>query len=92
MVGLERGAALGEAVVFFLYDVPNVLLLLLGIVTVVSLLRSYFPPERVRAALAGHGTRHRNGCGGEDRRLVRPRAGGKRGRRLAPRLSGLGAN
>ena len=47
---------LGDAVAFFLYDVPKVLLLLLGIVTVVSFLRSYFPPERMRAALAGHGT------------------------------------
>jgi uncharacterized membrane protein YraQ (UPF0718 family) len=43
-------------VAFFLLDVPKVLLLLLGIVTLVSFLRSYFPPERVRAALAGRGT------------------------------------
>ena len=35
---------------------PKVLLLLLGIVTVVTFIRSYFPPERVRAALAGRGT------------------------------------
>ncbi len=56
LLGLERGSHLGEAVAFFLYDVPKVLLLLLGIVTVVTFLRSYFPPERVRAALAGRGT------------------------------------
>jgi uncharacterized membrane protein YraQ (UPF0718 family) len=43
-------------VAFFLYDVPKVLLLLLGIVTLVTLLRGYFPPERVRAVLAGRGT------------------------------------
>ena len=36
-------------------DVPKVLLLLLGIVTVVTLSAAYFPPERVRAALAGRG-------------------------------------
>lgn len=53
---LEAGTHLGDAVAFFLYDLPKVLLLLLGIVTVVSFLRSYFPPERMRAALAGHGT------------------------------------
>ncbi len=52
---LERGSQLGEAVAFFLLDVPKVLLLLLGIVTVVTLIRSFFPPERVRAALAGRG-------------------------------------
>jgi uncharacterized membrane protein YraQ (UPF0718 family) len=56
LLGLERGSQLGDAVSFFLYDVPKVLLLLLGIVTAVTFLRSYFPPERVRAALAGRGT------------------------------------
>ena len=56
LLGLERGSPLGEAVAFFLYDVPKVLLLLLGIVSLVTFLRSYFPPERVRAALAGRGT------------------------------------
>ncbi len=53
---LEPGTHLGEAVAFFAYDVPKVLLLLGGIVTVVTFVRSYFPPERVRAALAGRGT------------------------------------
>jgi uncharacterized membrane protein YraQ (UPF0718 family) len=56
LLGLERGSHVGDAVAFFLLDVPKVLLLLLGIVTVVTFLRSYFPPERVRAALAGRGT------------------------------------
>ncbi len=56
LLGLERGSHLGDAVDFFLMDVPKVLLLLLGIVTVVTLVRSFFPPERVRAALAGRGT------------------------------------
>jgi uncharacterized protein len=56
LLDLERGSHIGEAVAFLLYDVPKVLLLLLGIVTVVTFLRSYFPPERMRAALAGRGT------------------------------------
>ncbi|HEX5148793.1 MAG TPA: permease [Candidatus Limnocylindrales bacterium] len=56
VLGLERGEHLGDAIAFFLYDVPKVLLLLLGIVTAVTFLRSYFPPERMRAALAGRGT------------------------------------
>jgi uncharacterized protein len=55
LLGLEPGTHLGEAVAFFAYDVPKVLLLLLGIVTVVTFVRSFFPPERVRAALAGRG-------------------------------------
>ena len=55
LLGLAQGSSLGEAVAFFLYDVPKVLLLLLGVVTIVSFLRSFVPPERVRAALAGRG-------------------------------------
>jgi uncharacterized membrane protein YraQ (UPF0718 family) len=55
LLGMERGSHLGEAVAFFLYDVPKVLLLLAGIVTIVSFLRSFVAPERVRRALAGRG-------------------------------------
>ncbi len=55
LLGLTRGSHLGDAVDFFLLDVPKVLLLLLGIVTVVTLIRGFFPPERVRAVLAGRG-------------------------------------
>ena len=53
--GLERGSHFGEAIAFFLLDVPKVLLLLIGIITVVTLIRGFFPPEKVRAALAGRG-------------------------------------
>ena len=55
LLGLDQGSQLGDAVAFFLYDVPKVLLLLTGIVTLVSFLRSYVSPERVRRALAGRG-------------------------------------
>ena len=54
-LGLERGSHLGDAVAFFLYDTPKVLLLLTGIVTIVSFLRSFVSPERVRRTLAGRG-------------------------------------
>ena len=55
LLGLEPRTHIGEAVAFFLYDVPKVLLLLLGIVTVVTLIRGFFPPEKVRGTLAGRG-------------------------------------
>jgi len=55
LLRLEHGSHLGEAVAFFLLDVPKVLLLLLGIVTVVTLIRGFFSPERVRSALVGRG-------------------------------------
>ena len=54
-LGMERGSRLGDAVAFFLYDAPKVLLLLAGVVTLVSFLRSFVSPERVRRALAGRG-------------------------------------
>ncbi len=55
LLGLEQGSQFGDAVAFFLYDVPKVLLLLTGIVTLVSFLRSFVSPERVRRTLAGRG-------------------------------------
>ncbi|TAJ99241.1 MAG: permease [Chloroflexota bacterium] len=55
VLGLGRGSQLGDAVAFFLYDVPKVLLLLAGVVTLVSFIRSFVSPERVRLALARRG-------------------------------------
>ncbi len=52
-VGLTRQSALGEAVHFFLYDTPKVLLLLTGIVFVMGIIQTFFAPERTRALLAG---------------------------------------
>jgi len=42
-----------EASRFFLYEAPKVLLLLVGVVFVVGILRSWFTPESTRALLAG---------------------------------------
>jgi len=52
---LARGSAPGEAVYFFLYEVPKVLLLLALVVFVMGVVRSYFSPERTRAILARRG-------------------------------------
>lgn len=53
LLPLARGSHLGEAVHFFIYDTPKVLLLLTGVVYVMGVVRSYFSPERTRALLAG---------------------------------------
>lgn len=53
VLGLEQGSHLGEAVQFFVYDTPKVMMLLLLIVFVVGVLRSFFTPERTRKILAG---------------------------------------
>jgi len=56
LLRLEHGSQLGESVAFFVYDVPKVLLLLTAAITVVTFLRSFVSPERVRHLLAGKRT------------------------------------
>ena len=53
LLGLERGSHLGEAVQFFVYDTPKVMMLLTLIVFVIGMLRSFFTQERTRKYLAG---------------------------------------
>jgi len=50
---LDKSAHLTEAIRFFLYDTPKVLILLTVIVFVVGIVRSYFSPEKTRKALEG---------------------------------------
>ncbi len=50
---VARDSHTGEAIAFFVYDVPKVLLLLTGIVFVTGVLRSWFSPEKTRTILAG---------------------------------------
>jgi uncharacterized membrane protein YraQ (UPF0718 family) len=50
---LDTATGAGAAIEFFLFDLPKVLLLLVGVVTAVSFLRSFVSPDRVRRALAG---------------------------------------
>jgi len=53
LLGLTPGSHLGEAVLFFFYDTPKVLMLLTLIVFAVGVLRSFFTPERTRKILVG---------------------------------------
>jgi uncharacterized protein len=53
LLGLSTDSRLGEAVAFFLYDVPKILLLLSGMVFLISIVRTFFSPERTRALLGG---------------------------------------
>jgi hypothetical protein len=50
---LSRATRFGEAVHFFVYDTPKVLLLLTGIVFVMGIVQTFFAPERTRALLSG---------------------------------------
>ena len=50
---LPQDSHLGESLAFFLYDVPKILLLLSGMIFIISIIRSFFSPERTRALLGG---------------------------------------
>jgi uncharacterized protein len=53
LLGLEKGSHLGDAIQFFIYDTPKVMMLLTLIVFVVGMIRSFFTQDRTRKYLAG---------------------------------------
>jgi len=53
LTGLPDGEHLTEALRFFVFEVPKVLLLLVLVVFVVGIIRTYFSPERTRSLLGG---------------------------------------
>jgi len=54
--GLTKGTHLTEALRFFIFEFPKVLMLLVLIIFFVGILRSFFTPERTRKALEGKRT------------------------------------
>ncbi|MGE5363761.1 MAG: permease, partial [Bacteroidota bacterium] len=53
LFSMNRGSAITEAVWFFIFEVPKVLLLLVLIVFVVGIIRTYFSPVKTRKMLEG---------------------------------------
>ncbi len=53
LLSIERGTHLGEAIQFFIYDTPKVMMLLTLIVFIIGMIRSFFTQERTRKYLAG---------------------------------------
>jgi hypothetical protein len=53
VLNLQKGSHLTEALWFFVFEVPKVLMLLTLIIFFVGILRTYFSPERTRKALEG---------------------------------------
>lgn len=53
LMGLPAGAKLTEAVRFFIFELPKVLMLLALIIFAVGIVRSYFSAEKTRKLLAG---------------------------------------
>jgi uncharacterized membrane protein YraQ (UPF0718 family) len=53
LLKMNPDSQLTSAIYFFIYEVPKVLILLIVIVFVVGIIRSYFSPEKTRKAIEG---------------------------------------
>ena len=56
VLGMTKGEHLAEALWFFIFEFPKVLMLLTLIIFFVGIIRTYFTPERTRKALEGKKT------------------------------------
>lgn len=56
VLGMQKGVHLTEALRFFIFEVPKVLMLLALIIFFVGIIRSYFSAERTRKMLEGKST------------------------------------
>ncbi len=56
VMGLTKGSHFAEALRFFVFEFPKVMLLLTLIIFFVGIIRTYFTPERTRKALEGKKT------------------------------------
>jgi uncharacterized membrane protein YraQ (UPF0718 family) len=52
LFGMQQGTRLADALEFFIYDVIKIFLLLSVIIFIVSIVRSYFPPEKTKRILS----------------------------------------
>jgi uncharacterized protein len=50
---IEAGSSIGDAVQFFAYDAPKIMMLLVLVVFAMGVVNSFFSPEKTRAVLAG---------------------------------------
>lgn len=55
LLRLDHDNALGEALNFFIYDVPKILLLLTGMIFLISVFQTFIDTERVRAVVEKRG-------------------------------------
>jgi uncharacterized membrane protein YraQ (UPF0718 family) len=55
LLRITQGSFLGNAVNFFVYDTIKIFILLIVIIFIISLIRTFLPPEKTRAFLAKRG-------------------------------------
>lgn len=54
LFGLEAETRLGESVHFFFYDTTKIIFLLSIMIFFISIIRSYFPPEKTKKLLSNY--------------------------------------
>jgi uncharacterized membrane protein YraQ (UPF0718 family) len=52
LLGMQLGTRIADALEFFIYDVIKIFFLLSVIIFMVSIIRSYFPPEKTKRILS----------------------------------------
>lgn len=52
ILGVTEGSKLGDALTFFVYDTIKIFILLTVIIYIITVIRSFFPPEKTREILA----------------------------------------
>lgn len=52
LIKLDHNSMIGDVLNFFIYDTIKIFLLLTVIIFIVSIIRSYFPPEKTKKILA----------------------------------------
>jgi uncharacterized membrane protein YraQ (UPF0718 family) len=52
LLGFSEGSRIADALDFFIYDTIKIFLLLSAIIFVISVIRSYFPPEKTKRILS----------------------------------------
>jgi len=53
LLSMQEGSKLGESVLFFLYDTPKIFMLLVLIIFVIGIIRTYLTPEKTKTILRG---------------------------------------
>jgi hypothetical protein len=54
LFGIEAGTRLGDSVHFFFYDTTKIIFLLSIMIFFISIIRSYFPPEKTKKLLSNY--------------------------------------
>lgn len=52
LLGFDKTSILGEATNFFLFDIVKILVMLIAIIYVIAIIRSFIPPEKIKAVLS----------------------------------------